>query len=336
MKAEIPICYACDDGFVMQMGISISSLFEVHKNIINTPIYFLACGVSAQNVEMLANIARKYSQSFNVIDVGDKLASMAKKYSLKTYGETKSFGTYARLFMADLLPNFIDTILYVDCDTVINDDLSDVLKIDLSALACGMVSDTVSGIFKNRNGFNAGTCYCNAGIMLANLKFWRDNNSSDALWKYFLSGNMNLPDQNAFNAVFENLIYKLPLKYNVSSRVLALSEAEILRLCRGSTYYSQDEIRSAKQNPAIIHYVSDALGRPWELDCKLKSKGPWNSYFERSPWCQIEKTNGRMSREIKIERYIHLYFGGKARTEFLILWERLRFFAWKMMKKASR
>ncbi len=49
-------------------------------------------------------------------------------------------------------------------------------------------------------------------------------------------------------------------------------------------YYSQQETDEARKDPAIIHYTTGVLGRPWETGCKHPKRKCYTDALEASPW----------------------------------------------------
>lgn len=317
------------------MGVSMLSLFESNRDADNIAVYLLASKLTEQSIARIREIANEYGRSLLVLDVSDSLHNMAEHYGLQSYGQMGSLAAYSRIFMADILPSELTRVLYLDCDTIVLSNLTDLISMELGQHACAMALDTVSPRFKQHVGLEAGHNYFNSGVLLANLTYWRTHSVSHKLWEYFKMGDMSLPDQNAINSVLSQEILILPIRYNATSRLLSISAKSLQRLCRGGHFYDCAEITEAQNDPAIIHYVSDALGRPWQQNCQLPFASFWNDAFCKSPWEGIyKKSTLSTSLILLIERTIHIYFGSRSRVEFLIAWENLRYFWNKLLTKS--
>lgn len=62
----------------------------------------------------------------------------------------KNNTSFCKLFFCSLLKTDIEKILYIDCDTIIVDDLSGVLNIDMSEYSIGMVQDALISVKMKR------------------------------------------------------------------------------------------------------------------------------------------------------------------------------------------
>ena len=69
----------------------------------------------------------------------------------------------------------LDKIIYLDCDSIIADSLEDLDNIDISDYYIAGVQDTVTNFFKTSIGLNKDDRYINAGMLVINLKKWRED-----------------------------------------------------------------------------------------------------------------------------------------------------------------
>ena len=91
-----------------------------------------------------------------------------------------SIGSLYRILIPELLPEY-DTALYLDCDIIVQNDLSKLFSIDLGENLLGGVRETLIGAnidhFKSLE-LNDPTWYINSGFLLMNLKEMRRVNFS--------------------------------------------------------------------------------------------------------------------------------------------------------------
>ena len=74
-------------------------------------------------------------------------------------------------------------------------------------------------------------------------------------------------DQGVINGTIKNRLI-LPLKYNVQSTIFSFKKySDMLRFFSMKSFYDESEVKEAKRNPAIIHYTSFFLQRPWFNFC---------------------------------------------------------------------
>ncbi|HAJ77655.1 MAG TPA: hypothetical protein DCO89_01120 [Clostridiales bacterium] len=100
-----------------------------------------------------------------------------------------------------------DKIIYLDADTIINNDIKELFDIDVENYEAGVVRDI---IFKNFVGFFN---YFNAGVMLLNLKRIRESGAFDKAAKLCVTKKLAFADQDALNSSIKKRLM-IPYKFN--------------------------------------------------------------------------------------------------------------------------
>jgi lipopolysaccharide biosynthesis glycosyltransferase len=195
--------------------------------------------------------------------------------------------TYYRFYLPEILPN-LERILYIDGDTVVNGDISELWNIDLGKHTVGVVVDFHDRIHKERNkaiGFSDDDLYFNAGIMLINLRKFEKYlfiqqipTIIPELYKRFKKINKKFfHDQELLNYRFnaDKSALFLPVKYNFMDINIANYKAQLpfRRSC-----YELKDWASAYSNPIVIHYGGD--NKPFPLDGKFKPLYHWRLYYK--------------------------------------------------------
>lgn len=122
--------------------------------------------------------------------------------------------TLARCYAAEILPN-VDKILYLDLDMEITGSLRELWDMDMSGFALAGVVDT--GVLKYKLPYiNDLSKYMNAGVLLMNLKFFREHELTEKLDELLHKWSMTFRDQDALNIVCENNSLILDNKWNSS------------------------------------------------------------------------------------------------------------------------
>ena len=112
-----------------------------------------------------------------------------------------------RIACAKMFPN-VERMLYLDCDTIIDDDISELFETDMTGCYFAGVKESA----KSRE-----TPYINTGVLVMNLAEIRRDGIDDKLIWLLNSQKMTLPDQDAINLLAQGHIYFLPSEYNVCS-----------------------------------------------------------------------------------------------------------------------
>lgn len=302
-RSELYVSYASDDNYSCYMGISIVSLFESNKDIDDIVVYVLDCGIGDSNRQKLMEVAEKYKRTivFKAVDdlvTGLKLNMGPRKISVVSY---------ARLFLASIVPDSVDKVIYIDCDTIVCDSLLPMWNVNLENALVAGVQDTVDSYFNKIIDLGQGIRYVNAGILLINLSLWRKENIQNSFLEYIDEMNGTVPhhDQGVINHVSAERRVILPLRFNVTSNIFTFSEKTIRRMHGISgEYYTQSEIEEARKNPAILHFTTGLLGRPWEENCRHPHKDKYEKALEISPWHGRAKLPDTMKLSVKASRFV--------------------------------
>lgn len=266
------IVISFDENYVMPAGVMLTSLFENNK-VTNIHIHALLRRKGSFS-QPIVDTVKKYGGKITCYDMSQfKLPSLP--VNLKHQRANISIETYFRLFLSDILSPDIDKVLWLDCDIVIADSLDELWNEDISDYPVGVIPDYENNNVRmtNRLGYNAIYGYFNAGVLLINLKYWREQNIMDSFVEYISSHFYELYylDQDVLNHEFYSRKKELNLRYNFQTTFL-------FRDLNISCQYF-DMLNQAYNNPAVIHFTED---KPWFSN----STNPMKSYY----LCYLDKT----------------------------------------------
>ena len=120
--------------------------------------------------------------------------------------------------------------------------------------------------------------YFNSGVLLINVKYWRDHNCIENFYeiteKY--QDLLTLFDQDILNIAFHNRKKWLPVTYNMQNGFLYKKE---------SMWYVPEiatDVNVMKHDPVIVHFST--WDKPWKLECFHPYCKDWRKFFFRSVW----------------------------------------------------
>ena len=113
-----------------------------------------------------------------------------------------------RAAFTKLFPH-LDRILSLDCDTIVNDNISDLWDIPLDNYYIAGVKEPKKS--KGRK------IYINTGVLLFNLKKLREDGKDDEAIRDLNTYYRFYPEQDCFNDLFSGKILELPSDYNVNN-----------------------------------------------------------------------------------------------------------------------
>jgi len=160
------ILYASDDNYAEIASISIVSLLENNKDAGNITFFMLDNGLSSQNKNKLLNLVEKYSGNIIFVDIPD----IEKLVGIKLDPGFWAISIFARLFAASLLPEDIEKIIYLDCDTLIRSSLLPLWNENLSGNLIGGCEDGIPVLHKKSIFLKKTDIYVNSGVLLIDLK----------------------------------------------------------------------------------------------------------------------------------------------------------------------
>ena len=278
------VAYASDDRYAKFLGISLTSLLKANTSFDGIVCHVLDCGIGGENKQRLSDIAQAYQREltfYTVDNIKERLKLQGAAFTIAT-------ASYARLFLPSLLPMDVERILYLDCDTIVADSLETMWATPLEGKYIAGVQDTVDVFFQKVIGLEPKLPYINAGVLLINLKAWREDNlqAQFAAFIQRFGGQVPHHDQGTINGVCGDKRVLLPLRYNMTSNLYSFSVHTIERIYFLEKYYSQPELDQALRMPAIVHFTSGLVGRPWEEGCEHPERARFLSAKGETEWAQ--------------------------------------------------
>jgi len=169
--------------------------------------------------------------------------------------------SWARMMLADILPDTIDRVLYLDADTVVLSDLTNLYNTDLNANPIAAVLDSSNTAYANHYQTKQ---YFNAGVLLQDLTLWRQRRYVEQCVDFALENKQRLlfGEQCCLNLVFAGKFKKLPSRYNrfVTPSVTIEDLSEI----------------------ALLHFITP--DKPWYEWYEAQLGQLYWDYLARSPW----------------------------------------------------
>ncbi len=138
----------------------------------------------------------------------------------------------SRLFAARFLPNSINKIIYMDVDVVVLKSLRDFWNLPVEGKFCAAVPDRyMRESHPQEIGLANDGRYFNSGVLLINLKKWRDEDAVERFFEIFAEKKETLcfPDQDALNILADHWSYVVaPGSWNCHPRDYVEGEVAII------------------------------------------------------------------------------------------------------------
>ena len=271
------ILLASDDNYAPLLGVTIYSLLKNNETDFDKiNIFILDDGISNKNKDKLHDISKNFKCNVDLSFIEHEDISKVLNMDIKA---TRSLSTFARLFATSLLDESIDKILYMDCDALVVDSLKELWETDISDYECGAVADACPTYVNSFLGLPEDETHFNAGLLLINLKKWRENNLEKKFLDFIIEndGEVFHNDQGVINVICRNNILKLHPKYNILSPFFEVPYEKVLKFYDIDNYYSKKLVEDAVLHPVFIHLTQFVNGRPWFTNA---TKHPLRKLFD--------------------------------------------------------
>lgn len=194
---------------------------------------------------------------------------------------------YYRLKLPELLPDDVDTVLYLDSDTICVGDIDRIFDVNIKNYVVAGVLDPAASIFQRGQKLDL---YINSGVLLINVLRWRQ----EGLFKKCLEWVKQNPqsvckDQDALNHVLRGRIRLIDGNYNKFVTI---------------------DTKLNVENDKILHYISK--DKPWCEWYPDNLSEYYIDYIEKSPWSLNIKKAENLDQYIKLARKYKNADSGKA------------------------
>jgi lipopolysaccharide biosynthesis glycosyltransferase len=283
----IPLVFATDNNYIVPTVTAITSLLLNKKPDTFYRIFILDDRLTDENKKKFT--WTEFSDTYELRFVPVDLREIETTDSRATWPAA----IYAKYFICDLLPE-IDKCIWLDSDTIILQDLTELFNTDLQGCC-------LAGIKSPNTNYNVATeehpyltrseyllkCV-NVGVLVLDLNALRNIGGG----AYFLEETLNMiarlppktpvTEQDMFNKLLADKIVYLPLKYNCYIENINIPDRKKYAFC-----FDRKTIEEALDSPVVVHYTF----KPWKFTNSDKLYAPpykkyfkiWESYFKLSP-----------------------------------------------------
>lgn len=263
------IVFNIDNKYAPFMCTTMLSILE-HCNKNTITFHILTIELNEENKKYITTLSSTQNCEVKFYDVNIKLLK-GFPIGKGTVNPNYPYTGYLRLLISEIIPNSIDKVLYLDCDIIVKDDITELWNMDISKYCVAAVDDY------GENGINGverligikGYTYFNAGVLLINLKMMREYDiyQQSRLWISANYHKVKFHDQDVLNALLYNKRIKIDSRWNHMTNF---------------------------GDGIIIHFAGV---KPWLNDCINPQKKYFLKYLRQTPWkdvkfqCEIKKQN---------------------------------------------
>ena len=253
------IVLAGDRNYTTQLETTIKSILYHNSDV---KIYILNQDIMPDWFRKPRKIARMLGSE--IIDV--KLPEQTVFQNWKKQAHISSIA-YARYFIPDYIQE--DTVLYLDCDLIINDKLDNLFEQDIKERYLAAIRDA------NGQGFNT-------GVLLINNEKWRQEKLKERLIEQSILTTKEVEegrfehfngDQTIFNQVLQDDWLELDRAYNLQVGYDGVA-----------LYNNWQEHLAFNDKPVVIHFTT--YRKPWTTLIANRYRDLWWEFHDLE-WSQI-------------------------------------------------
>lgn len=272
------IVYALDDGYKLYTAVSIYSLLS-NKNKESEYIIHILHHPDL-DIHYFDKLQQYFNIHFDFIDMGDTAKDLYVSRHIKT-------PAYYRLYIAEVLPD-LNRCIYLDGDTIILKDLSELYNTDLGDSIIGGVYDFAGGVGKYQcdivKSYNRTKIYINDGVLVWDLKRYKKyiTNKHINPFKEYQKRNPEpiCHDMDVINFSLENYIKYVPIKYNFPDNINYLYNERFKSYivnCIDDETYRLSTIPYSLNEVYIIHLFT----KPFNMKTQSIMYEPFYDYFNK-------------------------------------------------------
>ena len=290
-----------DHNYIMPTGVMICSACINHSDSKIT--FYVVCNsdVTENDKKDLKDITYKYQHGIEFVSA-PIITKETECFTLNKEGQPKhvTIDSYYRLFLAEILPETVNKILYLDGDIIVRHSLVDMYKISLDNFAIAAVADMDEGAIQKFNNlrYEQSLGHFNAGVLLINLEYWRTHhllqNFIDFATEY--PERIKFHDQDILNYVLRESKQSLHLKYNVQDG--------FFKKVPNISWKYERELKEAINDPFIVHFTCGGANKPWYKGCEVPYKEEFIRYRNLTKWKDMPLQGISLPVKSRIKQFV--------------------------------
>ena len=300
---NLTIVYASDKNYAALTAISAVSALKHNPGV---HIVLLGYNLETEAQDLVRSRVERHGGTFAYCDVSLSIAKLVEK----GYSGYTSYAAYARIFIPEIL-QCDGRVLYIDGDTLVNGSFSELMQMDMQGRPFALSVDCVPFSFKKAINVPDDVPYFNSGVMLMDLKVWREKRCTERFLDELANpkGPNPLGDQDIFVRVFPGEIALMHPKWNFISHFFLFSYKGLARIVGGEKLllFTPEAYREAHRDPRVYHFLGHTLGRPWYTSSMHPMRKRYQEAAQEAELPEVAEQERPMFREYVVQYYLHRF-----------------------------
>ncbi|BDA67007.1 glycosyl transferase family 8 [Rivularia sp. IAM M-261] len=314
MDNSIVLVCAADDNYSMPLAATTRSVVASMRNPQNLSLYIVDGGISKVNKERI--IQNLKSEQVKVTWI----KAHRSQFKNMQISSTVTIAAYYRLLIPAILPTNIEKAIYIDSDVIVRSDIEVLWQQDIKDnyllavqdMGAPLVSSPRGLVNYQELGIPADCKYLNSGVLVLNLKKWRQDNTSLEVIKYLNDYKQYVRwfDQDGLNAILAGKWGELDARWNQMPYLFRFGSWQ-------ESPFSEEEYNNLLNHPYIIHYSTRE--KPWNDNCNHPQKELFYEYLDNSiwsNWCIEQAAKRRQQKQMAV--FQNIYGSFKKQVKSLI------------------
>jgi lipopolysaccharide biosynthesis glycosyltransferase len=259
VQQMIHLAIAFDENYARPFHALLAS---IASNAGPAHLHVIATGVNEQHLDQIRAYVRRHSMEITFYTIEDtRVGQLITR-------DTWTTAVYYRLYFPLLVNHTVRKLLYIDTDTLVLNNLSELYHWPLDGYPVAAVYDNYVKT-QPMIGMDTPGEYLNSGVLLIDTQAWRDQKISEKAIDYLLTypERIRYVDQCALNAVLRHNWLHLDTRYNLLYTYLPEEQ-------------SKQQVMKVMNDAVIVHFN---LERPWHMLCKNRLRVLYRKYLNAYP-----------------------------------------------------
>lgn len=257
------VVYCVTGSHIQLTAISIASIINNYSSEEPLDILIVVSELGNEEILRLKSIPKFYEKTAISITIWypPQMAKQIKNYNNARFPEV----TLWRLFLPAYFSNY-ESILYLDNDTIVYDDVSNFFDLVPEEKAIAAVRDFYFSVISDKEdsakyfGVKTMENYFNSGFLLFNVSKFNELISSKEILAMINGKEYVYLDQTILNILCEKHVHFLPYEYNYQK-----DDQWLFNWAKKTNLLRFSEIERARKDIKVRHFVEfEQYSMPWE------------------------------------------------------------------------
>jgi len=289
-KVDVPVVFCADANYGLYLPVVLQSIIDNASENYHYKIFILDIGISEDITGSIQEQIRK-KENFS-LEI-HKISNWIKKY--ETIFKTRnhwSKATYGRFLIPDICAQY-EKVIYADVDIIFNRDIADLMAMDLGENYIAGVPEIIDECrrfmepeleqyYREVLKLTENQLSVNAGVLLFNVRQWRELGLSATAIKLLDENDFHLLDQDAINSLCRGNIYYLDFSWNCVSWAYHYIKKEQSRIAKEVNSHSialvESYLQAREEEKKVFHYNEPS--KPWNSPKMWGAESWWRCAAE--------------------------------------------------------